>query len=117
MNLSDLKRCMAASAMNRRIIIQQLGTPSIITTDNGFDIENWVSYTTVWAAPVNLSGREYFAAMAVQAEKTTEFVVRYKAGITTDMRISFNSKYFNIISIDDVDYGHAFMVLRATEVK
>jgi len=114
MNSSDLKRCMTASALNKRITIQQL---AVTVNDNGFETEAWTTYKTVWAAAVNLSGREYFAAMAVQAEKTTEFVVRYNSGITTDMRISFQDKYYNINFINDVDYAHSFMVIESVEVE
>jgi len=114
MNLSDLKRCMTASALNKRIIIQQL---AVTVNDNGFETEAWTTYKTVWAAAVNLSGREYYAAVAVQAEKTTEFVIRYLAGVTTKMRISFQGKCYNINSIDNVDYANKFIVLRAMEVE
>ena len=100
--------------LNRRIIIQQV---SPVVSENGFETEAWTDYKTVWASVSNLYGREYFAAMAVNAENTVKFKIRYKVGITTDMRISFGGKYYNINSIDDVDYSHAFMVLRATEVE
>lgn len=117
MNLRNLLRCMSVSALNRRITIEQLGNPPIIATDNGFDAENWVTYKTVWAAAVNLSGSEYYAAAAVKAEKTTEFVIRYLPGVTTKMRISFQDKPYSISSVDNYNYANQFMILRATEVE
>lgn len=105
---------MASSALNKRITIEQL---AVTVNDNGFETEAWTIYKTVWAAAVNLSGREYYAAAAVKAEKTTEFVIRYLAGATTKMRISFQDKYYNIASVDNVDFASNFMVLRATEVE
>ena len=114
MNLSNLKRCMTASALNRRITIQQL---AVTTNDNGFETETWTTYKTVWAAAVNLSGSEYYAAAAVKAEKTIEFVIRYLPGVTTKMRISFQDKPYSITSVDNYNYANQFMILRATEVE
>jgi SPP1 family predicted phage head-tail adaptor len=53
---------------------------------------------TVWAAVSNLHGREYFAAAAIQAEKTVKFIIRYLENLDTSMGILFQGRRYNIIS-------------------
>lgn len=113
MNSNNLKRCTSIGALNRRITIEQL---AVTVNDNGFETETWTTYKTVWAAAANLSGSEYYAAAAVRAERTIEFVIRYLAGTNDKMRISFQDKHYNVTSVDNVDFANQFMILRATEV-
>lgn len=104
MNIGDL---------NKRITIQKLIT---ITNKNGFEEETWQDYKTVWASADNLFGREYYAAQAVQAEKTVKFTIRYCKDLDTNMRILFDNKQYNIVFIDNIKYGNAFMAIKAMEV-
>lgn len=99
--------------LNKRIVIQVL-THS--TDEEGFPVDKWLPFKTVWAGVSNLSGREYFAAMAVQAENTLKFLIRYTKGITTDMQIFFEEKTYNITFIDDVRYSKKFTEIKAIEV-
>ncbi|MCM8710806.1 phage head closure protein [Clostridium sp. SYSU_GA19001] len=86
------------------------------TNENGFDVETWVDHKIVWAAVSNLNGREYFAAAAVQAEKTVKFTVRFFKDITESMRISFDGKQYNITAIDNIKYANKFIEIKAMEV-
>ncbi len=60
--------------LNKRIVIQKY---IINQNENGFDIEEWIDYKVVRASMNNLWGKEFYAAKAVQAENTVEFIVRY----------------------------------------
>lgn len=104
MNIGDLKH---------RITIQQFTTT---VNNNGFEVEDWINYKTIWASISNLHGREYFQAAAVQAEKTIKFTVRYNQNINTDMRIVFNSKNYDIKFIDNIKYENKFMEIQGLEV-
>lgn len=105
------------SDLNNRIIFQTLTT---VTNDNGFDEEKWLDYKTVWASMNNLFGKEYYAAMAVQAEKTVEFIVRYNKDIenmdTKKYRLYWNDKIFNITYIDNIKYANTWLKIKTTEV-
>lgn len=105
MNIGDLKH---------RITIQQFTTT---VNENGFEVEDWTNYKTIWASISNLHGREYFQAAAVQAEKTVKFTVRYNQNINTDMRIVFNSKNYDIKFIDNIKYENKFMEIQGSEVE
>jgi len=107
--------------LNKRIIIQVLTTG---TNENGFPVESWETYSTVWSSINNLSSREYYAAVAVQAENTVKFIIRYLKDldivystdgkdITKIYRIKFNNSIFNITGIDNIKFGNKFMELKA----
>jgi len=108
--------------LNKRIIFQKFTTT---TNDYGYEINEWNDYKTVWSDVSNLSGREYFAAMQVQAEKTVKFTIRYTKDIDETMNIKFGKKtvgteevdiIFNITSIDNIKYENKFIEIKALAV-
>ncbi|MBV4421032.1 phage head closure protein [Clostridium tyrobutyricum] len=105
---------MRTEELKHKIIFQKL---TATTNENGFEVEIWEDYSTVWASISNLMGREYFAAAAVQAEKTVKFTIRYLHGITDDMRILFEDKQYNITFIDNIKYRNKYIEIKALEVE
>ena len=99
--------------LNKRITFQRL---TITTNENGFEVEEWEDFKTVWAAVTNLHGREYFEAATVQRENTVKFTIRYTKDINTSMRILFQGKQYNITSIDNIKYKNVYMEIKALEV-
>ena len=104
---------MEIGALNKRITIQELKTN---INENGFEIEDWIDFKTVWACITNLHGREYYEAAAVQMENTIKITIRYLDGIDTSMRILFKDKHYNITSIDNIKYRNRFIEIKAMEV-
>lgn len=72
--------------LNRRVAFQKY-VPK--TDDAGFPSKEkeWVTQFTLWASREPLRGREYFAAAAAQAETTVRYKIRYREGITSDLRL------------------------------
>ena len=99
--------------LRHRITFQKLTTS---VNENGFEVETWEDFKTVWAAVSNLHGREYFAAAAVQAENTVKFTIRYLTGLDTTMRIVFQGKQYNITAIDNIKYQNRYLEIKAQEV-
>ncbi|KAB2953724.1 phage head closure protein [Heliorestis acidaminivorans] len=85
-------------------------------TANGFEVESWQDVCTLWASVSNLRGREFFAAAAVQAEKTVKFTIRYQKDIDSSMRILFRGKVYNITALDNINYENKYMEIKAREV-
>lgn len=81
--------------MNKRITIQEYVTSE---SDNGFETKTWQDVKTVWATVKPLSGKEYFAAQATQSEIHIKFYIRYTSAITSEHRIKFDGKYYEIVS-------------------
>ncbi|NFO70762.1 head-tail adaptor protein [Clostridium botulinum] len=114
--------------LNKRIVIQKYITTQ---NENGFDIEEWDDYKTVRASMNNLWGKEFYAAKAVQAENTVEFIVRYSKDLkninTKEYRIKTikdknaikekdKYRYFNITFIDNIQYKNKWLKIKAIEV-
>lgn len=92
------------SELNRKITIQQVTN----TVDpEGIFVETWTDFATVWANRKPLSGREYFEAAAINAEKTVKYRIRYRRGIKANMRLFdvLDGKYYNIVAPLDDYYG------------
>ena len=62
----------------------------------GGEVEGWAEYATVWAAVYPIKGRELIAAQAVQSQLTTTFEIRYLAGVTSEMRIVYEGKNYEL---------------------
>lgn len=78
---------------NSRITIQQRGTAR---DEAGQPIEAWTNVATLWAEVRDISGREYIAAGAEQAEVTTKIRIWRRTGITTGMRLLCGSTVYDI---------------------
>ncbi|GKU31453.1 phage head closure protein [Clostridium folliculivorans] len=104
---------MKAEELKHRITLQLFTT---VVNENGFEVETWVDFKTLWSAVTNLHGREYFAAAVVKAENTVKFTIRYTEGIDESMRILFKGKHYNISSIDNIKYANKFIEIKAMEV-
>lgn len=100
--------------LRHRITLQKFTT---VVNENGFEEEAWQDYETVWASVSNLSGREYYQAATVQAEKTVKFLIRYIEEVDTSMRILFKNKQYNITSIDNMKYTNKYIEIKALEVE
>jgi SPP1 family predicted phage head-tail adaptor len=67
--------------------------------DYGEEIKDWVDEATVWASINPISGKEFFSAEKVSSEVSHKINMRYTPGISPDMRIRFNERFFSIISV------------------
>ena len=103
--------------LDKRITIQKFST---YQNENGFDVEDWQDYKTIWASINNLWGKEFYAAKAVNAENTVEFVVRYSRDLaninTKEYRIFWNNRTFNITFVDNIQYQNKWLKIKANEV-
>ncbi|WP_139904004.1 phage head closure protein [Clostridium thermarum] len=90
--------------------------PVVEVSENGFEVEAYETYKTLWAKVANLHGKEYFEAAAIQKEKTVKFIVRAIKSIDENMKIEFNGKLYNITFIDNIKYENKYMEIKALEV-
>jgi len=87
---------MNTGKLDKRVIIQEKRV--VIDPETFLPVEAWVDFDTVWAAVEPIRGREYFAAAAVNAESTIRVRIRYRKGITSDMRVKYGDRLLEIIS-------------------
>lgn len=104
---------MRAGKLRHRITLQA----KTATTDAyGGPIEVWTDVATNIPASVEpLSGRELVNAQTVNAEITTRITMRYRAGVIAANRITFEGKFYNILSVIDEEMKHRQLVIMASE--
>ncbi len=102
-----------AAIFRHRITLQELVTGQ---DEAGQPVQEWQDVATVWGAVEPLRGREYFAAAQVQAEVTTRIRIRYCRGIRPDMRVLYDGRLFDILSVIDPEERHRELQLMAREV-
>jgi SPP1 family predicted phage head-tail adaptor len=100
-----------AQELNRLIEFEEM--QSIIDSHGEYVGEGWVSVGSAMAKVEPLVGREYIAAMAVQAEHQVKFTIRWRDDLKPTMRIVFDDKHWNIKSIQNVQSGNRGMLIFA----
>lgn len=108
-----------ASKMRHRIIIQN----QVLTPDGiGGNSVSWANFKTVWAHIDSLSG---LSGRGLNAEKNfagrlneikpMKITIRYTTGLSTEMRVLFDGRVFNIRSIINLDENNEMLQIYAEE--
>jgi phage head-tail adaptor, putative, SPP1 family len=92
---------MRAGRLRHKIEIQQVVETQSAT---GAVINTWQTYYQARASYEPKSGKEAYTAQQEHAQATAMFRMRYKAGITTKMRLIYDNRVFDIENVIDV-YG------------
>jgi SPP1 family predicted phage head-tail adaptor len=95
----------------------EIQSPIETTDAAGGPIPTWdeqTPYAQLYASVQPLRGREIIAA-GTDTQTTHKITTRYKAGITTDMRIKFGERYFGIDSVINVDERNVMLEIMAVE--
>lgn len=103
---------MRAGALRHTLVIEQ---PTETQDAHGQAVPSWSTFATVPGSLEPLNGREIFAAAQVQAEITARARIRYLAGVTAKMRITFESKIYAITAVIDRELRHRELELLLAE--
>jgi len=87
-----------AGALKYRIAIEQMAGQR---DTYGGSKQSWHPFAEVWSSYRSISGREFFASQQTNATISARFGIRYLAGVTTAMRVSFAGDLYNIVAILD----------------
>ncbi|HUS95676.1 MAG TPA: phage head closure protein [Hyphomicrobiaceae bacterium] len=82
----------------------------------GQEVQSWVSHGQRYASIEPLSGRELYTARQFFADVTTQMTMRYLAGVTPKMRVSYNSTVWNIRSAINIENANRELQILATEI-
>lgn len=100
---------MYAGRLDTRVTVER---PETTRDAWGGLVEGWALIASTWAAVEPLQGREFIAAMAVQAEATIRVRVRYLAGVDASCRVLLDDgRVLNITAVIDERNQHRFMQL------
>lgn len=76
----------------------------------------WVTLATVRAAIEPLSAREFMQSAAMQSEIVARIVIRYRTGLTADMRILHGSTIYNPQGfLADPDSGLEYLTIPCSQ--
>ena len=75
----------------------------------------WEPVATLWAEIRRLRGGETFAGGQVSATGTHLFRLRYRRGLTPEMRFCYDNRIFNIRSIHNISEGDRVLEVYAEE--
>lgn len=99
--------------LDRKIIIKN---PVQAVSDSGQQTRTWAVYRTTFARVVEQYGNEGMQAGAMVATTTTQFVVRYRQGLTNDCLIEYNGNTYNILAITEAQMRGQFYRDRFTQI-
>ena len=99
-----------AGKRNRKITIESLTQTRDV---EGGLVDSWIPFATPWAKVSNLSGNERRVTDhgGKVSEARTEFVIRWLAGVTSTMRVSYDGKLYDIAHVNDFGEAHRFITL------
>ncbi|WP_164906074.1 phage head closure protein [Gudongella oleilytica] len=104
---------MKIGRLRQRIVIEE----SIAGRDSfGAETSGWIQFAKVWADVAPVSGREFLAFKQINAEISTKVTIRYLAGVTTEMRVLFKDRIFEINSIINIEEKNVSLLLMCKEV-
>lgn len=101
-----------AGDLTRRITIQQRAT----TRDTfGQQTTTWTDLLSCWAQIEPMSGRELITAQAVNSEITHTVTILYRSQIKPAMRVVYQGRIFNIVSVTDQNSDHVITQMTCSE--
>tara|TARA_R110002051_G_scaffold280089_1_gene341630 strand:+ start:6516 stop:6836 length:321 start_codon:yes stop_codon:yes gene_type:complete len=104
---------MQIGSLDRRIVIEE---PSTSPDDFGELIITWSTYRTVWADVNWKGGNEREELQRITATSKVVFTIRnLSIAVTEMMRINYDSKYYYIKVINEIDGRDAFLELETEQ--
>lgn len=100
-----------AGQLNQQITIQKRNQ---IKDAEGGMVDVWADFATdIWAKKNNLSGSERAATSkgGQTLDARTEFTIYYLAGVTNEMRIVHNGKYYNIRHVNNFMESNEYLII------
>ncbi len=74
-----------------------------------------VTVATVWGNITPLRGDERLRAMKLESRVTHRIAIRFRPGVTADMRLAFGARVFNIRTVVDVEERRQMLELLCDE--
>lgn len=105
---------MQAGQLRHQVALQS-NTPT--RNDSGELVESWSTWATVWASVEPLDGREFFNAQQVTSEVTTRIRMRYRDGVTPQLRVAWRSRIYQIHAVIRKDERDREIHLMCSEVQ
>lgn len=90
---------MLAGKLRHRVTVQQLVAGSPNQNAVGEPDTAWTDYLSAWASIDPVTGSEPFMAQQQFPKVSHKIRMRYRDGVTADMRVTYGSRYFDIKAV------------------
>ncbi len=104
---------MKIGKLRHRIAIEQVAN---IQDADGSVIETWSGFAMAQASIEPVSGREYFAGQTTHSDVTHRVYTRFIPGVIPRMRIVYQSRIFEIISVINTRERNTELQLMCREI-
>ncbi len=101
-----MTRSQAIGALRHRLVLE---APERVDDGGGGVTLTWVQVATLWGAIKPLSGLEVFAGDRLTGRLTHEIRIRYRSGVTADMRFRQDTRVFQIVASVDIEERHRWL--------
>ena len=91
--------------------------PEYSTDKSGNRRTKWLPVITCMAKITDVSGRDFFAAQAYQAQDVVTFGVRWLDSIDKECRIIHDGRVYHIEQINHLGYKRDFLHVKAREIR
>lgn len=100
--------------LNKRIIFQRM---EIVEDDMGQSRSEWRDFKSAWATVKPYKSSETGFMGKLKPEVTHRIYIRFRPGITSEMRIKYRNRIFEIAGPPlDIEERHELLEIQATEV-
>lgn len=86
--------------LDRKIVIQ---SETVAKNEQGESVATWATYHTCFAMVQKAGGNEKIESGRITATNRKKFKIRFYDGIDEGMRIVYNSNYYDIVEIQELD--------------
>lgn len=100
---------MKAGDLKHQITIER---PEEFTDGKGNRRTRWRPIATCWASMADVSGRDFYAAQAYQAQDIVTFGIRWRDSIDKECRIVHAGQAYQIEQINHLGYRRDFLHLK-----
>jgi SPP1 family predicted phage head-tail adaptor len=99
--------------MNHRLRIE-----SVTATQDayGAPTNTWATFATVWGEITPLSGFERVIAVKTESQVTHRVRIQYLTGVLPTMRMIYDSRTFNVLSVINSEERNRELILNCQEV-
>ena len=94
-----------------------LQKPTKTVNASGRPVETWADVATVYSQKLDVSSREFYQALAYNAEDVLTFVIRYRSDVTTSWRLKSSGQIYQILGINHLGYKYDFLQLKCRSIK
>jgi SPP1 family predicted phage head-tail adaptor len=102
---------MQIGPMRQRVTIQNK-TQQVVDHEPTF---TWSNFATVWAEKRDPKGQEITEQLSQQTKLKVTFRIRYLNGVTTQSRVVWDSRAFDIQAVTNPDQRKRWMMLHCME--